>query len=331
MESDELDVVDAFANVEQGLNGENRTQMLEYWQHVIDDIERIPDDGSGPDVFKSSDLPLARIKKVMKTDSDVKMIAAEAPVLFAKACDVFISELAMRAWIHAKENKRRTLQRSDIATAIQRSDVFDFLIDIVPREEAQTRKSRPGSMMDDQQPHTPVQNTEQSLQSQIHQPGMPTNRQPQPQTQLPLQAPLQTPLQASLQVPLQAPLQGGLQGSLQTPQLQTPLQAPLSQHLSQTPLSQQVGQLHDVHLMDDVHIPSPRNTLEQYDMNVVENSQQQVHSNEIQGDMQQSSMDVALPENDQPGYSNYNLEDGRKDISEFAYQLNDQFQVFRNM
>lgn len=41
----------------------------------------------------------------------------------------------MRAWIHAEENKRRTLQRSDIATAITKSDMFDFLIDIVPREE----------------------------------------------------------------------------------------------------------------------------------------------------------------------------------------------------
>lgn len=35
----------------------------------------------------------------------------------------------------AEENKRRTIQRSDIANAISRSDLFDFLIDIVPRSE----------------------------------------------------------------------------------------------------------------------------------------------------------------------------------------------------
>lgn len=40
-----------------------------------------------------------------------------------------------RLRIHAEENKRRTLQRSDIATAITKTDMFDFLIDIVPREE----------------------------------------------------------------------------------------------------------------------------------------------------------------------------------------------------
>ena len=92
--------------------------------------------------YKLHQLPLARIKKVMKADPDVKMISAEAPILFAKGCDIFITELTMRAWIHAEENKRRTLQRSDIASALAKSDMFDFLIDIVPREEASTRSKR---------------------------------------------------------------------------------------------------------------------------------------------------------------------------------------------
>jgi nuclear transcription factor Y, gamma len=89
-------------------------------------------------------LPLARIKKVMKADPEVKMISAEAPILFAKGCDIFITELTMRAWIHAEENKRRTLQRSDIASALAKSDMFDFLIDIVPREEASSHKRTTG-------------------------------------------------------------------------------------------------------------------------------------------------------------------------------------------
>lgn len=36
--------------------------------------------------------------------------------------------------MHAEENKRRTIQKSDIATAVSKSDMYDFLIDIVPRE-----------------------------------------------------------------------------------------------------------------------------------------------------------------------------------------------------
>lgn len=94
--------------------------------------------------YKLHQLPLARIKKVMKADPEVKMISAEAPILFAKGCDIFITELTMRAWIHAEENKRRTLQRSDIASALSKSDMFDFLIDIVPREEAHPHKRSAG-------------------------------------------------------------------------------------------------------------------------------------------------------------------------------------------
>ncbi|CAL9105464.1 unnamed protein product [Musa acuminata var. zebrina] len=69
----------------------------------------------------------------MKADEDVRMIAAEAPVVFARACEMFILELTHRSWAHAEENKRRTLQKNDIAAAISRTDVFDFLIDIERR------------------------------------------------------------------------------------------------------------------------------------------------------------------------------------------------------
>ena len=85
--------------------------------------------------FKNHQLPLARIKKIMKTDEDVRMISSEAPVLFAKACEMFILELTLRSWIHSEENKRRTLQRNDIASAITKTDIFDFLVDIVPRDD----------------------------------------------------------------------------------------------------------------------------------------------------------------------------------------------------
>jgi nuclear transcription factor Y gamma len=69
----------------------------------------------------------------MKSDEDVRMISAEAPALFAKACELFIIEITHRAWVFTEENRRRTLQRSDVATAIAQTDIFDFLIDIVPK------------------------------------------------------------------------------------------------------------------------------------------------------------------------------------------------------
>ncbi|KAI4918550.1 hypothetical protein J4E90_002936 [Alternaria incomplexa] len=128
----------SWQNVNQGLTGNYRDILNTYWQQQVTKLETDEHD------YKLHQLPLARIKKVMKADPEVKMISAEAPILFAKGCDIFITELTMRAWIHAEENKRRTLQRSDIASALSKSDMFDFLIDIVPREEAHPHKRSAG-------------------------------------------------------------------------------------------------------------------------------------------------------------------------------------------
>lgn len=63
-----------------------------------------------------------------------QMISADTPVVFAKACEMFIMELTLRAWMHTQENKRRTLQRNDVANAIRDEDLLVFLKDIVPME-----------------------------------------------------------------------------------------------------------------------------------------------------------------------------------------------------
>ncbi|KAJ2513753.1 hypothetical protein H4217_006154 [Coemansia sp. RSA 1939] len=166
-----------------------------FWKAHLASIEdNVPD-------FKTHLLPLARIKKVMKSDPDVKvqMISAEAPILFSKACEIFITEITQRAWLNAEENKRRTLQRQDVSFAAQRSEMFDFLIDVVPREEfplkkvidnaseeaaaiaaatqataaAAAQKQRP------QQPQQPQQPAQQpSLQQQQQQQQAPQQQQP---------------------------------------------------------------------------------------------------------------------------------------------------------
>ncbi|KAI5065462.1 hypothetical protein GOP47_0020157 [Adiantum capillus-veneris] len=106
----------------------HQQQLRHFWTSQTEEIEHVND-------FKSHQLPLARIKKIMKTDEDVRMISAEAPVVFAKACELFILELTLRSWMNTEENKRRMLQKNDIASAITRTDIFDFLVDIVPRDE----------------------------------------------------------------------------------------------------------------------------------------------------------------------------------------------------
>ncbi|XP_023608491.1 nuclear transcription factor Y subunit gamma isoform X13 [Myotis lucifugus] len=119
-----------------GTSSSDAQQNLQsFWPRVMEEIRNLTVKD-----FRVQELPLARIKKIMKLDEDVKMISAEAPVLFAKAAQIFITELTLRAWIHTEDNKRRTLQRNDIAMAITKFDQFDFLIDIVPRDELKPPK-----------------------------------------------------------------------------------------------------------------------------------------------------------------------------------------------
>lgn len=53
-------------------------------------------------------------------------------------------QMAMRACSLTAENKRRTLQRNDIAMAVAKTDTYDFLIDIVPRDEVRSRAGEEG-------------------------------------------------------------------------------------------------------------------------------------------------------------------------------------------
>jgi len=130
-----------YGSIPAGVSNEAIALLENFWPRITNEIQNL----TSAD-FKNPELPLARIKKIMKLDDDVKMISAEAPIIFAKAAELFIQEVTIRAWLHTEENKRRTLQRNDVALAISKYDQFDFLIDIVPREEIKpTTKKEAGN------------------------------------------------------------------------------------------------------------------------------------------------------------------------------------------
>lgn len=131
-----------YAQQHYAQNKQLQEQLQKFWAEMRDDVEKV---GTDPAEFKSQQLPLARIKKIMKSDEDVRMISAEAPVLFAKACEFFILEMTLRGWNAAEEHKRRTLQRGDIATAIARTEVWDFLLDTVPPQEGDAQAAGNGT------------------------------------------------------------------------------------------------------------------------------------------------------------------------------------------
>ena len=123
---DEIDLT----NLTDDQHEQRLSDMLErYWEAQNRQIELLPI-GTEQDFKNHNDLPLARIKRIMKSDEDVRMISAEAPVLFAKACEIFILDLSIRAWGAAEKSKRRTLQKEDIDEAIKNTDIFDFLVNL---------------------------------------------------------------------------------------------------------------------------------------------------------------------------------------------------------
>jgi nuclear transcription factor Y gamma len=86
--------------------------------------------------FKTmNDLPLARIKRVMKSDEDVRMISAEAPILFAKACECFVLDLTIRCWGYSEHNNRQGLEREDVLQVLKETGTFDFLAAVLIQGE----------------------------------------------------------------------------------------------------------------------------------------------------------------------------------------------------
>jgi nuclear transcription factor Y gamma len=110
---------------------EQRFQDMQnkFWKRQRVEMEELPV-GTEQDFKNHNDLPLARIKRIMKSDEDVRMISAEAPVLFAKACEIFVLELTIRSWGAAEKCKRKTILKEDVDTAIKNTDIFDFLVNL---------------------------------------------------------------------------------------------------------------------------------------------------------------------------------------------------------
>lgn len=89
------------------------------------------------------DLPLARIKRIMKSDEDVDMISAEAPILFAKACELFILDMTVRANFEAEMENRNNIEREDFFNVFHKTPEYDFLSAAVPelmKEAAETKR-----------------------------------------------------------------------------------------------------------------------------------------------------------------------------------------------
>lgn len=76
-----------------------------------------------------------------------QLVSAESPILLAKASEIFITELSIRSWYNVEESKRRLVRAKDISAALSKSEQFDFLIDILPKEAPQAKSNQPEATM----------------------------------------------------------------------------------------------------------------------------------------------------------------------------------------
>lgn len=85
-------------------------------------------------------LPLARVKRIMRLDKDVKHVTQDATRVITRATELFVESLAAGAHAQMLGSKRKTIKYADIEQHVLRKPRLEFLHDHVwairPKESA---------------------------------------------------------------------------------------------------------------------------------------------------------------------------------------------------
>lgn len=71
-----------------------------------------------PPQERLTNLPIAKIKHIIKLDPDVKLVNAEAVFLITKTTELFIKSLAKEAFGYAAQNKKKTIAKNHVELAL---------------------------------------------------------------------------------------------------------------------------------------------------------------------------------------------------------------------
>ncbi|CAG8589048.1 1719_t:CDS:2 [Paraglomus occultum] len=80
-------------------------------------------------------FPIARVKRIIKQDEDVKACAADATLLIAAAAELFVEFVVKQSLQEARNDKRKTVSFRDISSAIESTDELQFLDDLQMEED----------------------------------------------------------------------------------------------------------------------------------------------------------------------------------------------------
>ncbi|KAK9821887.1 hypothetical protein WJX74_009526 [Apatococcus lobatus] len=93
---------------------------------------------AGPDLGQRDQddliLPIGRVKRIIKMESDVKAVSAEASYAVARATELLLDELVARSATGMLQEGRKTLLYKDVAGAVGSWKALSFLQDIVPEK-----------------------------------------------------------------------------------------------------------------------------------------------------------------------------------------------------
>lgn len=78
-------------------------------------------------------FPAARIKKIMQSDEDIGKVAQVTPVVVGRALEIFMANLVDHAIVEAKKAGVRRIAASHIRAAVENTEQFDFLVDVVSK------------------------------------------------------------------------------------------------------------------------------------------------------------------------------------------------------
>lgn len=74
-------------------------------------------------------LPLSKIKNLMKLDAGGGIVSADAAFAVAKATELFIESLAKQSYNEMVSTKKKTVQKRDVDKVLQSTDALLFLED----------------------------------------------------------------------------------------------------------------------------------------------------------------------------------------------------------
>ncbi|EGD76414.1 hypothetical protein PTSG_07533 [Salpingoeca rosetta] len=84
-----------------------------------------------PQDFRVQQVPVNRVKRIMRLDEQVKQLSLDAPIIMAKAAEFFIAQLTTAAWKETTQENKRVIQPRHIRNAAKQEEQYDFLVDIL--------------------------------------------------------------------------------------------------------------------------------------------------------------------------------------------------------